>query len=217
MFYIFFAAIAFALYVIFHDNHEGEGRSRKTSARAVYRPEQQGSVPQTPVSQTSVSPTPKPLEPAPVIKPAVKPVAARPAVSTIPNRAVSERPLSWTYLYSMQYDDSLVEDAMRTEITGMRYYCSFADVGLVNGTVQPEPENAHDPRAQVVIRADGKKLGYIPRYALDEYWNFTGGHLVCPFAGRIVVDSKGYMRADIAVALPANREFVKERLSDFVS
>ena len=209
MFYIiFFAVIAFALYVIFHDNGEGEKTSRKTSTRPTYHPEQQGSVPQTPVS-----PTPKPLEPAPVIKP----VAARPAVSTVSNRVVSERPLSWTYLYSLKFDDSLAEETMRTEITGMRYYCSFADVGLVNGIVQPEPENPHDPRAQMVIRADGKKLGYIPRYALDEYWSVTGGHLVCPFAGRITVDSKGYMRADIAVALPANRGFVKEKLSDFIS
>ena len=106
---------------------------------------------------------------------------------------------------------------METEIAGLRYYCSLVDIGPISGVVRAEPDNAHDPRAQVVIRADGKKLGYIPRYALDEYWNFTGGHLVCPFAGRVNVDSKGYMRADISVALPSTRDFVKEKLSDFVS
>ena len=148
---IFIAVIVFALYLIFHDNREGEGSQRKTPSRTTYRPEQHGSVPLTPVS-----PTPKPLEPAPV----VKPVAARPAAPTAPSRFVSERPLSWTYLYSLQYDESLPSRTMRTEIAGMRYYCAFADIGLVNGIVRPEPGNPHDPRAQLVVRADGKKLGY---------------------------------------------------------
>lgn len=203
---IFIAVIVFALYLIFHDNREGEGSKRKTPSRTTYRPEQHGSVPLTPVS-----PTPKPLEPAPV----VKPVAARPAAPTAPSRFVSERPLSWTYLYSLQYDESLPSRTMRTEIAGMRYYCAFADIGLVNGIVRPEPGNPHDPRARLVLRADGKKLGYIPRFALDEYENFNDGDLVCPFAGRIRVDSKGYMRADILVALPQSRETVKEELSSF--
>ena len=123
---------------------------------------------------------------------------------------------SWSYLYSLTYDEGLSGETMRTEIAGMRYYCAFADEGLVNGIVQPEPENPHDPRAQVVIRADGKKLGYIPRYALEEYENFNVDNLVCPFAGRVTVDNKGYMRADILVALPESREFVKDALSAFV-
>ncbi len=208
MFYIiFFAVILFALYLIFHDNHPGEVKSRRTPGRIDYRPEQPGPVPQTPVS-----PTPKPLEPAP----AIKPVSARPAAPTVQHRVVTERPLSWTYLDTLYYDDSFAGVVMRTEVAGMRYYCSFADVGLVNGVVQPEPENQNDPRAQVVLRADGKKLGYIPRYALDEYWNFSGGETPCPFAGRVTVDKKGYMRADILVAWPESRDFVKDSLSAFV-
>ena len=208
MFYIIFTAvILFALYLIFHDNQEGEGGKSKKVSRTPYRPEQNGGVP-----LTSVSPTPKPLEGAPVNRP----VAARPAVSAVRSRVVSERPLSWSYLYSLTYDEGLSGETMRTEIAGMRYYCAFADEGLVNGIVQPEPENPHDPRAQVVIRADGKKLGYIPRYALEEYENFNADNLVCPFAGRVTVDNKGYLRADILVALPESREFVKDALSAFV-
>ena len=220
MFYIiFFAVILFALYLILHDRGEGEGKARRTRSRIDYRPEQPGPVPQTPVrpvSQAPVSPAPKPLEPAPVIRP----VAARPAAPTapaVPNRNVAERPLSWTYLNSLDYDDEIDGDTLETEITGMRYYCSLADLGPVNGIVRPEPDNPHDPRAQVVIRADGKKLGYIPRSALDDYEDFNEDDLTCPFAGRIKITRQGYIWADILVALPESMEFVLEELTDYVN
>ena len=222
MFYvIFFAVIAFALYLILHDRGEGEGksqsaarqdvRSRSQTSRYVYRPEQSGPVPQTPAS-----PTPKPLEPAPLVKPLVKPLTARPAAPTAPNRNIAERPLSWSYLNTLDYDEDIDGDTMETEITGMRYYCTFADVGPVNGIVRPEPGNPQDPRAHVVIRADGKKLGYIPRTALDEYEDFNEDDLVCPFAGRIKITRQGYIWADILVALPESLEFVKAELTEFV-
>ena len=130
--------------------------------------------------------------------------------------ANAEKGLSWTYLYYLDYSVDLRPDLMETEVTGMRYYCSLADVGEVNGTVRPEPENPHDPRAQVVIRADGKKLGYIPRTALPGYEEFNQRNLVCPFAGRVSVDRQGYMKADILVALPVNRDWVKKQLSDYM-
>lgn len=235
MFYIiFFAVIAFALYVILHDNHEGEPKSRKQTGRPAYRPEQQGSVPLTPVS-----PTPKPLEPAPrtvIPEPArpapkpgkpttvplnpepriAKPAAARPAKTTYVIPTTQKKTLSWSYLYSLDYDDSLVADVLETEIAGMRYHCSVADLGLVNGYIEPEPSNPHDPHAQAVFRADGKKLGYIPKNVLPEYEDFNPGHLVCPFAGEVKVTRQGYMWADILVALPMSRDFVKETLSAYV-
>ena len=127
-----------------------------------------------------------------------------------------EGALSWSYLYYLDYYADLRSDLMQAEVTGMRYYCSLADVGLVNGTVRPEPENPHDPRAQVVIRADGKKLGYIPRTALRGYEEFNPRNLVCPFVGRVSVDRQGYMKADIVVALPVSRDWVKEALSDSI-
>ena len=136
-----------------------------------------------------------------------KPVKATAAAAN------AEKQLSWTYLYYLDYDKSVGMETLKTEVTGMRYYCSLADVGPVNGTVRLEPENAHDSRAQVVIRADGKKLGYIPHRFLDQYEAFNGKNLICPFVGQISVDRQGYMKADILVALPESREFVKDVLS----
>ena len=214
MFYvIYFAVIALALYLIFHDRFGEEGHRKNMSSGAsenVYHPESQTQVPQTPVSST-----PKPLEPAPRI---VKPVPARPAAPTPApaRREPGERELSWSYLYKLEYDESLVGDVMETEVTGMRHYCSLADLGPVNGIIQPEPENPHDASAQVVIRADGKKLGYIARNTLPEYQNFNPTNAVCPFAGYVKVTRQGYIWADILVAIPMDRDYVKEELTAYM-
>ena len=217
MFYvIYFAVIALALYLIFHDRFGEEGHRKNMSSgpsENVYHPENQNQVPQVP--QTPQSPAPKPLEPAPRI---VKPVPARPAAPTPApaRREPGERELSWSYLYKLEYDESLVGDVMETEVTGMRHYCSLADLGPVNGIIQPEPENPHDPSAQVVIRADGKKLGYIARNTLPEYQNFNPTNAVCPFAGHVKVTRQGYIWADILVAIPMDRDFVKEELTAYM-
>ncbi len=126
-----------------------------------------------------------------------------------------EPPLSWGYLDSLKYDKDLLDEVMETEIVGLRYYCMPSDRGLVNGTVRPEPDNPHDPRAQVVIRADGKKLGYLPMKSHDEYEDFNYTNCICPFAGEITIDKKGYMHAEILVALPQSKFFVKERLATY--
>lgn len=217
MFYvIYFAVMALALYLIFHDRFGEEGHRKNMSSgpsENVYHPENQNQVPQVP--QTPQSPAPKPLEPAPRI---VKPVPARPAAPTPApaRREPGERELSWSYLYKLEYDESLVGDVMETEVTGMRHYCSLADLGPVNGIIQPEPENPHDPSAQVVIRADGKKLGYIARNTLPEYQNFNPTNAVCPFAGHVKVTRQGYIWADILVAIPMDRDFVKEELTAYM-
>ena len=139
--------------------------------------------------------------------PVIEPVVPKPEVW---------RSLSWTYLDALEMDEELDGDSLETEIAGMRYYCTLADLGPVNGYVKPEPENPHDPEAQVVIRADGKKLGYIPKNALPEYADFNPEGLVCPFAGYVKVTRQGYLWADILVALPAGREFVEEELTDYL-
>ena len=217
MFYvIYFAVIALALYLIFHDRFGEEGHRKNMSSgpsENVYHPENQNQVPQVP--QTPQSPAPKPLEPAPRI---VKPVPARPAapMPAPARREPAERELSWSYLYKLEYDESLVGDVMETEVTGMRHYCSLADLGPVNGIIQPEPENPHDPSAQVVIRADGKKLGYIARNTLPEYQNFNPTNAVCPFAGHVKVTRQGYIWAEILVALPMDRDYVKEELTAYM-
>ena len=160
-------------------------------------------------------PKPKP-QPQPKPEPAPKPQPQPQPKPKEPPKEEPQRTLTWTYLYGLDYDGSLPEETMETEVTGMRYYCSLADVGPVNGIIRPEPDNPHDPRAQVVIRADGKQLGYIPRYALDEYENFNDHNVVCPFAGTVSVDNKGYMMAFILVTLPVSREFVKEELTGYM-
>lgn len=197
---IVIAVVIIALVLIFRDDHDKSYDRRGDSARQ-YRSEikppvntQRGQSGQDPVKPTPIKSMPVP-----------------PPVPPIP-----ERELSWTFLYSLDYDEDICGDTMETQITGMRYYCHLEDLGPVNGTVRPEPDNPHDPRAQVVIRSDGKKLGYIPRFALDEYEDFNEYGHVCPFAGLVKVDHNGYMHADILVALPESMDFVKEELTDYL-
>lgn len=200
MLYIIIAvAIICILFVLFRDDHDRsyDNRDIKSRPSTILPPEQ----PAAPRDKTTV---PTPVRQMNPVKP-VKKVHVEP-----------ERELSWTYLYSLEFDDGIVGDIMETEISGMNYYCTPGDAGPVNGIVRPEPDNPHDPRAQVVIRSDGKKLGYIPRYALDEYEVFNSFNLVCPFAGRVVLGRRGWIHADIMVALPESRDFVKEKLSEYM-
>lgn len=91
---------------------------------------------------------------------------------------------------------------MEAEIAGLRYYCSLVDIGPISGVVRAEPDNAHDPRAQAVVRADGKLLGYIPRAALDEFEAFNPKNLPCPFTGRITVDSSNHLYGTLHITEP---------------
>ena len=91
---------------------------------------------------------------------------------------------------------------METEIAGLRYYCSLVDIGPIRGEVRAEPDNAHDPRAQAVVRADGKLLGYIPRAALDEFEAFNPKNLPCPFTGRITVDTSNHLYGTLHITQP---------------
>lgn len=92
--------------------------------------------------------------------------------------------------------------SMETEIAGLRYYCSLVDIGPISGVVRAEPDNAHDPRAQAVIRADGKLIGYIPRAALDEFEAFNPKNLPCPFTGRITVDASNHLYGTLHITQP---------------
>ena len=91
---------------------------------------------------------------------------------------------------------------METEIAGLRYYCSLVDIGPISGVVRAEPDNAHDPRAQAVVRADGKLLGYIPSAALDEFEAFNPKNLPCPFTGRITVDTSNHLYGTLHITQP---------------
>lgn len=233
MFYvIYFAVIALALYLIFHDRFGEEGQRKSLSSGPsahTIPPEPQARVPMSPErpEQQPVREAPRPVREAPKprkpntvpLNPApriVPPAPARPAAPTYVVNEPAERELSWSYLYKLEYDESLVGDVMETEVTGMRHYCSLADLGPVNGIIQPEPENPQDPQAQAVIRSDGKKLGYIARNTLPEYQNFNPTNAVCPFAGRVKVTRQGYLWAEILVALPMDRDYVKEELTAYM-
>lgn len=230
MFYvIYIAVIAFALYLIFHDRFGEEGHRKNMSSGTStldYHPEHQNPIPPAPARPTPTpTPTPsrpspkprkpytEPLNPAPRIVP---PAPARPAAPTYVVEEPAQRELSWSYLYKLEYDESLVGDVMETEVTGMRHYCTLADLGPVNGIIQPEPDNPSDAQAQVVIRADGKRLGYIARNTLPQYHNFNPTNAVCPFAGRVKVTRQGYIWAEILVAIPMDRDYVKEELSAYL-
>jgi len=244
LYVILIAILIVALFVFFfHDDRDGTYDQRETSSKhsVILPPEEAtysrkpterhgASAPksrtpnvQAPKSRVNLTPNAQaPKSRAPKAKPSlvvptprVKTRAYKPVPSAQQN-PVSETSLSWSFLYSLEYDDTILGDTFESEITGMNYCCSPSDVGPVNGIVVPEPNNPHDPRAQMVVRADGKKIGYIPRYALDEYEDFNEDNLICPFSGRITVDQNGYITAVILVALPESREFVKDELSDYV-
>ena len=210
MFYIILAAVVlFLLVVIFRDDNDGHYNKRGETRRPAILPPEQPKNPKP--AQQAPRPAqqkPRPAQQAPRPK---QPVSLKSEAQSAPKRL-----LTWTFLYNLKYNGTIVGDTMETEITGLQYYCSPSDLGPVNGTIWHEPNNPKDPRARVVIRDDGKKLGYLPRYALNEYEAFNDKNLVCPFAGRIRVDQRGFLRADIRVALPESREFVKEKLSEYL-
>ena len=165
-----------------------------------------------------------------IVPPPLSKAAQAPPVRTEPDRypdyynnppgreedALERKKLSWSFLYSLEYDEDLDGDTFDTEIAGLQYYVDDRDVGPIAGTVRPEPGNEHDARAQVVVRADGKKLGYIPRRDLDDYEDFNGDGNVCPFAGELFRGEDNWLHADIRVVLPESREFVKEELFDYM-
>ena len=93
-------------------------------------------------------------------------------------------------------------DLRRESSAGLRYYCSLVDIGPIRGEVRAEPDNAHDPRAQAVVRADGKLLGYIPRASLDEFEAFNPKNLPCPFTGRITVDTSNHLYGTLHITQP---------------
>ena len=132
-----------------------------------------------------------------------------------------EQPESWdlgkepdlSFLDTLSYDESLEEDTDTFDIAGLRYHCTVHDCGKVVGIVKPDPSNAHDPRAQAVVRADGKLLGYIPRAQLDWYEDFNEQNVICPFVGEIEVDHQGWMQAEIKVIIPTSREYVEQEIA----
>lgn len=88
-------------------------------------------------------------------------------------------------------DNSLFEkDIYR--IAGITFHCKPSDVGGFYGTVEPQPDNPHDPGALAIYRDDGKQLGYIPAADLQRFkkrfGSIDGGRLF--LIGFIAVDTQ---------------------------
>lgn len=204
---ILIAVLLFVIFVLLRDDHDEFSRLyNKDDGTKRKRP--------APPKPTALN-NPLPRRQT-VVQPKDKTAVRTPEKILRDYAKVLRHTLSWSYLYQMEYDEDLEQDTMETEIVGMNYYISESDIGPVNGTVKPEPGNPHDHRAQVVIRSDGKKLGYLPRQSHGEYELFNRDANVCPFAGEIIMDKNGFFHADILIALPVSRDFVKEALSDYL-
>ena len=212
MFFIIFTILLiFALVAIFRDDHDPT-YDRKGSRTSADVPPEVTMAKQNLSNQPNQPNQPKPIE---SLFPRDK-TAVHSPLPRMQEHIGPKQTLSWTFLYSLDYYENFPREVFHTIISGMYYYCTPDDVGPVNGIVRPEPDNPHDPKAQVVIRADGKKLGYLPRHVLNQYEAFSEGAVACPFAGNISVDRQGRFGAYIRIALPQSREFVKETLTKFM-
>ena len=124
-------------------------------------------------------------------------------------------PPGWAFLSGLTYDKNLESDSMETTISGLRYHCTYDDLGTIRGYIKPEPSNQHDPRARAIIRHDGKLLGYLPRTDIDLYEDFNPENKVCPFTGKISFNAKGWLVAKIKTTLPKSMEAVLDEIGDY--
>ncbi len=134
-----------------------------------------------------------------------------------PSIPVPDKPLTWDYLDTLSFTDRLLGGQVEIELTGLVYYCTKDDLGPVNGIIRPEPDNPYDPQAMVAIRADGKRIGYIPRSAQKDYKRIFGGQRSCPFAGWVLITQMGWMFANVLITVPKNRNDVERKLSHYVA
>lgn len=186
---------AVALFLIFRDDHD-DSYTKEKEPKRTYRPE------------SSAQPVRRVQQAVPQNPPTVSPTAGvRPLFTA----------MDFSFLDRVRFYSALPRTSMDTYITGLRYRCTQSDLGLVMGTVTPEPNNPRDPRAQVVCRNDGKVLGYIPRADLDRYNFFNDGNRVCLFAGKIESSVTGTPHADIRVFLPTDRSYVENEIRAYLA
>jgi hypothetical protein len=205
---IIIIATVVALFLIFRDDHNSDDNKSEKGYR-----KSSGS----PRTTTSSAPKPNPLKTE--IEKAIKEAQntwAPPVQETVEEEPEEEEEeVDLSFLDKIDYYEDLEENTETFDITGLRYYCTVHDCGKIVGIVKPEPSNTHDPRAQAVIRNDGKLLGYIPRTQQDWYEDFNEQNVVCPFVGEIELDrSNASMIAEIKVIIPSSREFVEEQIEE---
>ena len=193
---------AIALFLIFRDDHDrsysDEGYAKDPKKR------DPGKQPfSAPGSREAARTTSRP-EPGPSPREVPEP-SATPVPESIPT----------FFLETLDYDEDLDENSEMFSVTGLRYYCTDEDLGLIFGTVRPEPTNVHDYRAQAVKLHDGRTIGYIPRSELDDYEDFNEDDVDCPFIGELYKDERGSFQAEILVVIPASQEYVQEEFEDY--
>ena len=195
MFYVILISVVLvALFLIFRDDHDKSYNKNEHSAP---------------------SPPQNKLEPPSSVFPSIK-QSAHYAQDVVEEEEQDEKEvhLDLSFLLSLDYNEDLDENTETFDITGLRYHCTAEDCGPIVGYVQPDPSNVHDSRAQAVIRADGKLLGYIPRTQLDDYEDFNEDDVVCPFVGEIELDDRGWLIGEIKVIMPTSIEFVRDEIED---
>jgi hypothetical protein len=200
---IIIIATVVALFLIFRDDHNSDYNKSEKGYR-----KSSGTT-----SSSTTTPRPNPLKSE--IEKAIKEAKSTwaPAQEEEPEEEEEEFDLS--FLDKIGYYEDLEENTETFDISGLRYYCTVHDCGKIVGIVKPEPSNTHDPRAQAVIRSDGKLLGYIPRTQQDWYEDFNEQNVVCPFVGEIELDrSNASLIAEIKVIIPSSREYAREQIED---
>ncbi|MBP5676185.1 MAG: hypothetical protein J6W94_04145 [Bacteroidales bacterium] len=202
---IIIIATVVALFLIFRDDHNSDyNKSEKGYRKSSGSPRN---------TTASAAPKPNPLKSE--IEKAIKEAKSTwepPVQETVEPEEEEDEP-DLSFLDKISYYEDLEENTETFDITGLRYYCTVHDCGKIVGIVKPEPSNTHDPRAQAVIRSDGKLLGYIPRTQQDWYEDFNEQNVVCPFVGEIELDrSNASLVAEIKVIIPSSREFVEEQI-----
>ena len=73
------------------------------------------------------------------------------------------------------------------KVAGITFNCTPSDVGVIRGTVRPEPTNEFDPDAMAIVSESGRTLGYIGAYDLLEYRRWCRLREF-PFVGYIIYD-----------------------------
>ncbi len=204
---IILAVFVLAVLLIFHDDRDPGYDKRERIGPADNRARKDAGVVPPPMSHITPSAPAAPVTRAEERFPEYYHPKTNPGVEK----------LSWSFLYGLEYDEDLDQDFMDCDVVGMQYNCGDSLLGLVNGTVVPEPGNVHDVRAQAVFAADGRKIGYIPKIAQDDYEEFNPDDLICPFAGSITKDESGRFHCEVRIVLPESRDYVKEELLHYLN
>ena len=113
-----------------------------------------------------------------------------------------------SFLDGLSYYENLKQQVGYFDIAGLGYHYPVKGSEVFVGTILPEPTNAYDSDARIIIRSDGQKVGYIPRAQHRKYQEFNPENVVCPFVGEIKVSGRGGVQARVKAIIPKSKDFV---------